>query len=140
MVCPVQSMLYCKRTNTKGTRTQVKSQRPFIMYTDKRFYKSKQWEIVRDGVLRRDGYTCQLCKRYGRMVGARHVHHIYPFESYPQYALKRWNLISLCQNCHNRMHDRDTHQLTEEGKRLQRKVKRWNITMDIQHNRDGMTY
>jgi len=117
-----------------------KSHRPFLfMKTDNRFYKSKQWELVRDAVLRRDGYSCQLCKRYGRMVGARHVHHIYPFEDYPEYALKRWNLISLCQQCHNRMHDRDTHQLTEEGKRLKRKV--WkNTRADGQSNRDGMTY
>lgn len=73
------------------------------------------------------------------MVGARHVHHIYPFENYPEYALKRWNLISLCQNCHNKMHDRDTHQLTEEGMRLQKKV--WkNTRQDIPSNKDGMTF
>lgn len=73
------------------------------------------------------------------MTGAAHVHHIFPFEDYPQYALERWNLISLCQQCHNRMHDRDTHQITEEGQRLQRRV--WKSTRkDSQNSRDGMTY
>ena len=113
------------------------------MKLDKSFYKSKQWEHKRDSILRRDSYTCQLCKRYGRMTGAGHVHHVYPFEQYPEYALESWNLISLCQQCHNKMHDRDTHELTEEGRRLQRKVRQWqknqSTTKDIQSSRDGMT-
>lgn len=77
------------------------------------------------------------------MTGAGHVHHVYPFEQYPEYALESWNLISLCQQCHNKMHDRDTHELTEEGRRLQRKVRQWqknqSTTKDIQSSRDGMT-
>ena len=80
------------------------------MKTDKSFYHSKQWETVRDGVLRRDGYQCQYCKRYGRLRGASHVHHINPIEIYPELALARWNLVSLCRECHNRMHDRDSHE------------------------------
>ena len=92
------------------------------MKTDKSFYHSKQWETVRDGVLRRDGYQCQYCKRYGRLRGASHVHHVNPFEIYPELALERWNLVSLCRECHNRMHDRDSHELTAEGERLRRKV------------------
>ena len=112
------------------------------MVTDSRFYKTKQWERMRDSILRRDAYTCQRCRRYGRMTGARHVHHIYPFEDYPELALKPWNLISLCQQCHNRMHDRDTHELTEEGLKLQRKVEQWkkNTKKDIQNNRDGSMF
>jgi 5-methylcytosine-specific restriction endonuclease McrA len=109
-----------------------------------RFYDSKKWKAKRDRILMRDSYTCQLCKRYGRMVGAHHVHHIYPYEHYPQFAFENWNLISLCQNCHNRMHDRESHELTAEGLRLQRKVERWktnqSITKVIPKSRDGMTY
>lgn len=108
------------------------------------FYDTSRWKKKRDSILRRDAYTCQLCKRYGKMTGAHHVHHIFPYENYPQYAFENWNLISLCQNCHNRMHYRDTHELTEEGLRLQRKVERWkksqSITKVIPNNRDGMTY
>lgn len=86
------------------------------------FYKSKTWETVRGSVLRRDGYICQRCKRYGRMRGAAHVHHINPLEYYPEYATARWNLISLCLQCHNTLHDRDTHELTAEGEKLRRKT------------------
>lgn len=93
------------------------------------FYKSKTWETVRGSVLRRDGYICQRCKRYGRMRGAAHVHHINPLEYYPEYATARWNLISLCLQCHNTLHDRDTHELTAEGEKLRRKT-------NEQHERD----
>lgn len=93
------------------------------------FYKSKTWETVRGSVLRRDGYICQRCKRYGRMRGAAHVHHINPLEYYPEYATARWNLISLCLQCHNSLHDRDTHELTAEGEKLRRKT-------NEQHERD----
>lgn len=107
-----------------------------------RFYDSKRWRHKRDSILRRDAYTCQLCKRYGRMTGAHHVHHCFPFEEYPQYAFENWNLISLCQNCHNKMHVRDTHELTAEGIKMQRRAQKWkeiqNITQDILNHRDGL--
>lgn len=68
--------------------------------------------------MQRDGYMCQICKRYGKRVEAKHVHHVAPLELYPEHALASWNLISLCMGCHNRMHDRETHELTEEGQKL----------------------
>lgn len=95
----------------------------------KEFYKSKAWDSVRNSVLRRDGYICQRCRRYGRMRGAAHVHHINPLEHYPELALERWNLTALCQRCHNAMHDRDTHELTAEGEKLRRRT-------NEQHERD----
>lgn len=109
---------------------------------DKSFLKGKRWLKKRDMILRRDSYTCQLCKRYGRMRGAHVVHHIFPWEFYPELVYENWNLISLCEDCHNRMHDRVSHELTAEGQRLQRKVKQWqksrDITKDIPNSRDGL--
>lgn len=89
---------------------------------DKGFYKSKKWEDKRDRILRRDGYQCQYCKRYGRRRGGAHVHHINPVEYYPELAFADWNLICLCRDCHNRMHDRESHELTAEGERLRRRT------------------
>lgn len=87
------------------------------------FYKLDIWKNPKYGkriqALRRDKYLCQNCLRYGKRVDASHVHHIWPLDMFPQWALKLWNLISLCEACHNKMHDRQTHQLTAEGKRLQ---------------------
>lgn len=67
---------------------------------------------------------CQWTKRYGKDVEAEIVHHIFPIEDYPEYALCNWNLISLSRAAHNRMHDRSTGNLTEEGKQLLQKTAR----------------
>lgn len=87
-------------------------------------YKSSKWKKVKAAALRRDGYKCQLSKRYGKNVPAEIVHHIYPVDEYPEYAYCLWNLISLSREQHNRMHDRNTNKLTDEGIALQRRTKK----------------
>ena len=87
-------------------------------------YTSKRWAKLRERILKRDGYICQYNKRYGRMVQANTVHHIYPADEYPEYEWCEWNLISLSAEAHNRMHDRESHQLTDEGLRLMKRVKK----------------
>lgn len=74
--------------------------------------------------MRRDGYKCQLSKRYGKAVPAEVVHHIYPVDEYPEYAYCAWNLISLSRAAHNRLHDRNTNALTHEGIALMRRTHR----------------
>lgn len=86
------------------------------------FYRSAQWERMRQRVLRRDGYVCQYMKRYGRMVQADTVHHVIPREEHPELALCEWNLISLCATAHDRMHDRRGDRLSAEGMELVRRV------------------
>lgn len=88
------------------------------------FYKTTRWRHLREKVLRRDGYMCQISKRYGRLVPAVTVHHIFPRDQYPEYQWCAWNLISVSQEQHNRLHDRQTDQLTEQGKELQRRTAR----------------
>lgn len=74
--------------------------------------------------MRRDGYMCQECKRYGKQREGQHVHHIFPVEYYPEYEWQLWNLITLCQRCHNAMHDRDTHELSDKGEQLLERTRR----------------
>ena len=50
------------------------------------FYTSDKWRRKRKRILRRDGYMDQIEKRYGRMVEATIVHHIFPLEDFPEYA------------------------------------------------------
>ena len=83
-----------------------------------RFYKSKKWKDKCKVIFKRDGYQCQLSKRYGRRVEAELVHHIYPLAVYPEYRLKNWNLISVSRSEHNRLHDRVTGELTDYGRQL----------------------
>lgn len=87
-------------------------------------YKSKRWKHIAKAVMRRDGYICQISKRYGKNIPAEIVHHIYPVDEFPEYAFELWNLISLSRAAHNRLHDRNTDKLTEEGIALQHRTKR----------------
>lgn len=82
------------------------------------FYDSPRWKRLRARVLKRDGYICQLSKRYGRLEQATTVHHIFPREKYPEYQWEAWNLISVSTEMHDRLHNRQTHQLSAEGERL----------------------
>ena len=86
-------------------------------------YKSRRWKQLAQRAMWRDGYICQISKRYGKAVSAEVVHHIYPVEHYPQYAYCLWNLISLSASMHNTLHDRVTHELTARGISLMRKTK-----------------
>lgn len=85
-------------------------------------YKSTRWKEKRKRILSRDKYLCRNCVRYGKYKTADTVHHMKPAEFYPQYIYCNWNLISLCNKCHNAMHDRDTHELTELGRKLAEKA------------------
>lgn len=67
-------------------------------------YKSMKWKRKQAAILRRDGYMCQWCRRYGRQVSANTVHHIQHVEDHPELAFVDSNLISLCAACHNKAH------------------------------------
>lgn len=85
-------------------------------------YKSTAWKKKRAAILRRDGYKSQLAARYGRNVSGDTVHHILPVEFFPEYRYKDWNLITITHDEHNRLHDRETHKLTDEGLALARRT------------------
>ncbi len=61
-------------------------------------------------VLRRAGYLCEVCRRYGRLdqnglpVAATVAHHIRPLSECPERAFDVTNGQALCESCHNRMH------------------------------------
>lgn len=82
------------------------------------FYKTNRWLKLRRAVLARDGYRCQIARRYGKNIPANTVHHIFPRDAYPQYQWESWNLISVSKEMHNELHDRVTNELTEKGREL----------------------
>ncbi|WP_342355263.1 HNH endonuclease [Rummeliibacillus suwonensis] len=70
-----------------------------------KFYRSKEWERVRQQALERDNYECQECKRNGRCFTDKHnqdkhksldVNHIKDLEHHPKLALHMDNLETLC--------------------------------------------
>ena len=84
--------------------------------------KNKRWRHLRELALRRDGYQCQQAKRYGRIVKATHVHHIWPAEDFPEYAYCLWNLVSLSLEAHDAMHDRNSGRLSPLGESWRRRT------------------
>ncbi len=59
--------------------------------------KSFEYRLWHESVLRRDDWTCVLCKKRG---GKLHVDHIKPFAYYPKLRLVRDNGRTLCVPCH----------------------------------------
>ena len=74
------------------------------------YYSTERHRQWRAAVLRRAGYLCEECKRYGRLddqglpVRATTAHHILSRAEHPkaQYDVK--NGRALCEACHNRAH------------------------------------
>lgn len=58
------------------------------------------------------------------MTQADTVHHIFPRDEFPAFEWMPWNLISLSATAHDRLHDRKTQELTEEGVALLRRTAR----------------
>lgn len=60
------------------------------------FYKSKDWKLTREEVLRRDNYECQWCKRQGRVTDSSmatlEVDHVEELDKRPELALDIENL------------------------------------------------
>lgn len=78
------------------------------------FYKLKVWIVKRREVLALDHGECQHCKRRGKHVPAKYVHHVHHVKDRPELALSIWctdengkamrQLISLCHECHEAEH------------------------------------
>lgn len=83
---------------------------------------NKRWQTVRQRVLKRDKHLCRESARYGRVVSANIVHHVWPAEDFPEYAYEPWNLISLSAAAHDAMHDRTTRTLTPLGEQWRRRT------------------
>lgn len=99
-------------------------------------YKSHKWKHKRETILRRDKYKCQISNRYGKNVPADMVHHIFPADLFPEYFFCDWNLISLSNDIHNKLHNRITGELTEAGKELLRRTcRKNNIDIPEQYQR-----
>ncbi len=88
------------------------------------FYKLPRWVRLRAAILRRDGYMCQVARRYGKRAEASTVHHIFPRELFPEYQWEPWNLVSLSAEAHDHMHDRTGCDLSAAGRELLRRTAR----------------
>lgn len=88
-------------------------------------YNRKTWRSLRAAVLRRDEYLCRECRRYGITTPGTEVHHILPADQctgeYEKMKYDIRNLVTLCRDCHNAMHNRADDTLTDRGEKLLRR-------------------
>lgn len=68
------------------------------------FYHQKRHKAWREKVLRRAGYLCQECARYGRRTPATVAHHIKHADAFPELRYDVTNGRALCAACHNKEH------------------------------------
>ncbi len=74
------------------------------------YYTNARHRAWREAVLRRAGYLCEECRRYGRTgpdglpVRATTAHHIKHRDEYPELQYLVANGRALCEACHNKMH------------------------------------
>lgn len=96
-----------------------------------KFYKCPEWKDLRRRVLEANHYECEDCRAQSptKITRAVTVHHDKETKFYPELALstfwidsngmKHQQLFALCEDCHNKRHDRFGHEkkpkpLTEE--------------------------
>lgn len=79
-------------------------------------------ENFRKDIRRRDGYECAICNRKTRLD----VHHI----DYVKAHTTCLNCISLCRNCHNKIH-RSAWAVKQDWK-----YKLWRVTAERERNRE----
>ncbi len=88
------------------------------------FYKTKEWERKRIVILKKDRYLCKECYRYGKVVEANTVHHVIPLQVRPDLKLNNKNLISLCEGCHEKMHNKFSFELSKLGEEWKERITR----------------
>ncbi|KHO62681.1 HNH endonuclease [Thermoanaerobacter sp. YS13] len=97
---------YLKRLKAERDRRydeQVRKTRDRQYYE---FYKSDEWERVKTQALIRDKGLCQLCLKKGIIKTADVVHHIVPLKEDWSKRFDLDNLVSLCHECHNKLHSK----------------------------------
>lgn len=58
-------------------------------------------KLTREACFKRDDYTCLCC---GQRGGKLNAHHVWPFQRFPEWKYKVWNLVTLCKKCHDAFH------------------------------------
>lgn len=69
-----------------------------------KFYKSKEWDLLRQLVKQRDNGLCKLCLDSGLIKMYDVTHHIEPIMDNWHRRLDINNCICLCDSCHEKVH------------------------------------
>lgn len=97
----------------------------------KAFYNGRAWRKLSQDVMHEQHYECQMCKAKGIYTRARLVHHVLYLEHRPDLCMRKYyvdsegnkqrQLLCLCQQCHEEIHERCTY----SDKKEQLNVEQW---------------
>lgn len=77
----------------------------------RRNYNDPAYKQFRTEVLKRDKFTCQMCKKKGK--GSRlNVHHIMKWSSAASLRYDIDNGITLCRSCHDSITGKENHYIS----------------------------
>ncbi|AAO36630.1 HNH endonuclease (endogenous virus) [Clostridium phage phiCTC2B] len=91
---------------------------------EQRFYVSKEWTIIRDTVKQRDRGLCKLCLSKCNITYMDTVHHIEELKDCWDKRLDPGNLISLCESCHQKVHEEYKNNKLDIQKELEKLIER----------------
>jgi len=77
----------------------------------RRNYNDPTYKRFRRDVLKRDKFTCQMCKAKGKRVRLN-VHHIMKWSSASSLRYDVDNGITLCKKCHGSVNGKESHYIT----------------------------
>lgn len=81
----------------------------------KQFYNDRYWRKLSHAIIAENHNECYLCKQQGKYKRAILVHHVRHLREHPELAYscfffdedgKHIQLMPLCYNCHERIHER----------------------------------
>lgn len=106
------NLAYCKECAAKKEEQRknrhkqydrkVRYSRDNIKYS--KFYRSKEWNKIRQVAITRDHGLCQDCLKENRITPYDTVHHIVPIKEDWSKRLDIDNLVCLCESCHQKRH------------------------------------
>lgn len=79
------------------------------------FYNDRYWRYLSADVIRENNGECYLCRQKKKVVPAVLTHHVKPLKKFPQFAYSKFveneiQLMPLCHDCHEMLHDRGIYQ------------------------------
>ena len=80
----------------------------FIAIEKRAYLLTPEWQALRKAVLKRDIYTCQSCGTYDVPLEVHHLH----YRTFKAENLS--DLVSLCRDCHQAVHDKHGYEYTDE--------------------------
>jgi len=90
---------YCPEHRGQADNKSSKKRNGFhYLKPSQSVYNNNAWRKLRDEIIERDNYTCQLC---GSTEGPMIADHIKPHRGDNDLFWDKDNLITLCKNCHD---------------------------------------